>query len=215
MKRGLIMPKQLTSLTRRKSNWAALVIAVAMPLCTPANCLAQSFQDWYPNSISPPAGHQYPCALTALPKSLTGIPEADRRFINHVYAMLLQCVGAKVVMIDTLMQDHQAYASTFTRYYTETVAARKKIVSEPTPAGLEDFKNTVVAAIDEQIRFFNKAVRDRQAGQSAQQVLALPEGKKASSMLLQAWSLMTARYPGMSAQVKDSTYHHLCALDLF
>jgi hypothetical protein len=176
---------------------------------------SNGYQDWYPRSISPPAGHQYPCALTALPKDMTGIPEADRQFINHVYAMLLKCLEAKLVMIDTIMQDHQAYAGAYSRYYADTVAARQKIVSEKVPPGLVDFRNSVVNAIDLQIKFFGLAVKARQAGQSAQQVLKISEGAQASSLLQQAWGTMSSRYPSMSSAVKDSAYHHLCALDLF
>lgn len=180
-----------------------------------ASAQSSTYQDWYPTSISAPAGHTYPCALTALPKDLTGIPDGDKRFINHVYAMLLKCCQAKLVMIDELMKDNGAYSTTYAKYYADTAAARQKIATEPVPKGLESFRNSVLSAVDQQVQFFNKAVTARQQGQSAQQVLAIPEGRAASSMLFAAWSEMQTRYPSMSAPVKDSTYHHLCALDLF
>jgi hypothetical protein len=40
-------------------------------------------QDAYPTDITPPPGTRYPCALTALPRGLPGIPEADRAYVNH------------------------------------------------------------------------------------------------------------------------------------
>lgn len=129
--------------------------------------------------------------------------------------MLLKCCQAKLVMIDELMKDDGAYSSTYAKYSADTTAARLKIATEPVPKGLEKFRNSVLSAIDQQMQFFNKAVTARQQGQSAPAVLAIPEGRLASSMLLTAWSEMQAHYPSMSPSVKDSTYHHLCALDLF
>lgn len=190
-----------------------LLLVMATAWMLPAG--AQKADDWYPQSITAPAGHQYPCALTALPKDLTGIPQADRRFINHTYAMILKCLQAKLVMIDTLFQDNQSYTNAYAVYYRDVAAARQRIMSEPVPAGCEAFRNTVVAAIDKQIQYFGKATTKRGAGGSSQDVLNLPEGRTASGLLQQAWSQMASKYPSMSPAVHDSTYHHLCALDVF
>lgn len=46
-------------------------------------------------------------------------------------------------------------------------------------------------------------------------VYAVPEGRQASTRLVEAWARMEARYPGRSTETRDSIYHHLCALDLF
>lgn len=192
------------------STFVALLTALLLP--SAGWC---QFTDWYPQSITPPSGHHYPCALTALPRDLTGIPAGDKQFINHVYAMLLKCLQAKLVMIDTLMQNNQAYGGAYAQYYSQTAAYRQKIVAEPVPKGLETFRNTVVNALDTQMAFFAKAVKARQSGQSAQEVLNIPEGRTASSLLQSAWGSMASRYPSWSNPVKDSIYHHLCALDLF
>jgi len=173
------------------------------------------FQDWYPSVISPPSGHKYSCALTALPKDLTGIPASDKQFINHVYAMLLKALEAKLVMLDTLMQEHQSYGAAYARYYADTSAARQKIMAEPVPNGLLNFRNTVITAIDQQAQFFGQATKARQSGQPAQSIQNIPEGRQASATLQSAWAAMQSRYPNMSSTVRDSTYHHLCALDLF
>ena len=62
---------------------------------------AQSVSDdVYPRDITPPAGTQYPCALTALPRSLPGIPEADRAYINRTYARVLRATHAKLVLLN-------------------------------------------------------------------------------------------------------------------
>lgn len=191
-----------------------VLLAMATAWMLPA-CAQQKADDWYPQNIGPPAGHKYPCALTALPKDLTGIPPAERRFVNHTYSLILKCLQAKLVMIDTLFQPNQSYKNAYATYYRDVVAARQRLMAEPVPAGCEPFRNSVVAAIDKQIQYFGKATTLRQAGGSAQDVLNVPEGKVASAILQQAWSQMSSKYPSMSPAVHDSTYHHLCAMDVF
>lgn len=174
-----------------------------------------NYQNWYPRDISLPAGHAYPCALTAMPTNLEGVPAADRAFINHVYAMLLQCVQAKTLMVDSLRTDSAGFNQVYSSYYAKTTQARQKILAEPLPAGLQGFRDGVINALDQQILFFGKAARARASGKSFQEVMGYSEGRNASSLLINAWSAMTARYPSLSPAVSDSAYHHLCALDLF
>ena len=175
----------------------------------------QGYADWYPSSIPPPSGHQYPCALTALPKNLAGIPAGDRQFINHAYSLILKCLQAKLVMIDTLRQGGQSCSSAYARYYADTAAARQKLLSEPVPSGLEPFRNDVVNAIDQQMVFFKNAVAMSQSGRSFAELLQIPEGRAASNFLFAAFGKMSSRYSSWSPEVKDSIYHHLCALDVF
>mgnify|MGYP000042662662 CR=1 FL=1 len=177
---------------------------------------SNNYQNWYPQSIALPSGHSYPCALTALPSNLEGVPAPERAFINHIYAMLLQCVQAKTIMIDSLRRDSAGgFTQSYGTYYAKTTQARQKIMAEPVPGGLQGFRDGVVSAIDQQILFFGKASRARSAGKSFQEIIGYPEGRTASSLLIQAWGAMQSRYPNLSAPVKDSAYHHLCALDLF
>lgn len=175
---------------------------------------AQNYQNWYPRSIAPPSGYQYPCALTALPDDLTGIPAADKQFINHVYSLILKALQAKMVMLSAL-NGSSGFYSAYQTYYAAIASTRAKILAEPTPGGLESFKAQVVSAIDNQAQFFNKAQTMRQQGKSFEEVMQVPEGKTASQMLMAAWGEMAKRYPSWSPAVKDSIYHHLCALDLF
>lgn len=193
-----------------KLKWILILILCISPAESPAR--AQNYQNWYPNGINLPAGHNYPCAITALPSSLDGIPASDRAFVNHVYAMLLRCVQSKTIMLDSL-QDSPI--SAYQTYYASTTDARSKILAEPVPPGLEPFRNGVVQAIDQQLIFFKKAVQARNDGASVSDCMNFPEGRQASNYLLQAWSVMQAKYPGMSGSLRDSAYHHLCALDLF
>lgn len=203
-----------------KLQIASLIKPVIMPLLAlvflPPWALAQgNYQNWYPRDISLPSGHSYPCALTAMPANLEGIPAADRAFINHVYAMLLQCVQAKTVMVDTLRADSGGFSQAYSSYYAKTTQARQKIMAEPLPSGLQGFRDGVINALDQQILFFGKASRARASGKSFQEVMTYSEGRNASTLLIGAWSAMSARYPGLSPAVSDSAYHHLCALDLF
>jgi hypothetical protein len=203
-----------------KTSWGdsvfcfASLISVFLLSVTASGALAQSYQNWYPRSISPQNGYQYPCALTALPDNLTGIPAADKQFINHVYSQILKALQAKMVMLSAL-NGSSGFSSAYSTYYGQIAALRAKILAEPTPGGLETFKAQIVSAIDNQCSFFDKAQKMRQQGKSFDEVMQVPEGKTASQMLMAAWNEMSKRYPSWSPEVKDSIYHHLCALDLF
>lgn len=172
------------------------------------------FEDWYPSDITPPAGTQYPCALIALPHELTGVPSTDRRFINHVYSLLLKATQAKLVLLKAL-ESTEGLSGALERYLDDVKDARARLVEEPVPAGLEPFAADVLAALDLQKAFFVSAVERRGTGTSVHDVYALPEGRQASQHLLSAWGRMQQRYPAWNADLKDSMYHHLCALDLF
>jgi len=107
------------------------------------------------------------------------------------------------------------FAGAYSVYSMGIAAQRAKILAEKPPEGLEEFKTKVVGAIDNQKLFFEKAQKMRQEGKSFQEVMQLTEGRTASQMLQAAWNEMTNRYQYWSTEVKDSMYHHLCALDLF
>ena len=170
---------------------------------------------WYPQSIALPTDHKYPCALTALPRDLTGIPQSEKIYIDHAFSLLLKMVQAKVVMFDTVWWDNQQYNSAYSNYYSKTVSARQKFLQLATPKGLEGFRNDVVNGLDKQVVFFQKASQMRLQGKSAQDIMSISEGRLASSLYISAWQKISSRYPSMSAPVKDSMYHHLCALDIF
>lgn len=173
-------------------------------------------EDWYPADIAPPPGTQYPCALTALPRDLPGIPAGDRRFINHVYSMLLRATQAKLVLQKALGDGNgPRLATAHADYRRITGDALAKIRAEPVPAGLERFREDVTAALDLQRSTFEQAVKARVGGSPAGEEYRLPEGRAASERLIAAWATMTQRYPEWSAEMRDSVYHHLCALDLF
>lgn len=183
-------------------------------LTTSASCQTAG-SNWYPQSISLPANHKYPCALNPLPRDLTGIPQSEKLYIDHSFSLLLKLLQAKIVMFDTVSWDNQQYQSAYSTYYSSTVKARQKLLQLATPKELEGFRNDVINGVDKQIAFFQKAAKMRADGKSAQDIMAIPEGKLASSLFISAWQKIATRYPGMSAPVKDSMYHHLCALDIF
>lgn len=172
--------------------------------------------DWYPADIAPPPGTQYPCALTALPRDLPGIPTGDRRFINHVYSMLLRATQAKLILQKALGDGSgPRLAIAHADYRRVTGDALAKIRAEPVPSGLEKFREDVTAALDLQRSTFEQAVKARVGGGPAGEEYRLPEGRAASQRLIAAWAKMMRRYPDWSTEMRDSVYHHLCALDLF
>lgn len=205
-----------------------LIVGLAFALAPPAlshdsssqktliaqNNKSGTYQNWYPSSINLPNGLRYPCALTALPPDLKGIPKADKKYINHVYAMILKCVQAKTVMMSNLNNPARV-RNAYSKYYYDTKAALDKIRQEPAPKGLGSFRNQVVKAIMLQMTFFDKASRLAAKRTPFNKLMAIPEGKQASSLLRSAWGKMANRYPSWSHRTKDSIYHHLCALDLF
>lgn len=193
-------------------NWHLSGLFIAFALAVAPSVSAQG-SNWYPSSIQLPSGLSYPCALTPLPRDLKGIPAQDKTYINHVYAMILKCTQAKVALMAKLRKGEARNA--YSRYYYDTRDALAKIRSEPTPKGLEPFRNQVVTAITTQVTFFDKATKGAEAGKSFNELMAIPEGKQASGLLMAAWGQMSARYPSWDASTKDSIYHHLCALDVF
>jgi hypothetical protein len=176
---------------------------------------AQSVSDdVYPRDITPPAGTQYPCALTALPRSLPGIPEADRAYINRTYARVLRATHAKLVLLKALEEKHDL-AGALARYQDATGQLASKLGDDQPPDGLAPFQEDVHQALALQRTFFTKAVPLRESGAAMAQVYQIGDGRQASARLISAWGRMQARYPAWSAETKDSLFHHLCALDLF
>jgi len=172
-------------------------------------------QDWYPADVAPPPGTQYPCALTALPRDLPGIPADERLFINHVYSMVLRATRAKLVLQKALVAGGPALEAAHADYRRNTGEALAKIRAERVPSGLEEFGEDVASAIELQRMAFSRAVRARAGGEPAGQEYRAPEARGASQKLMAAWAAMTQRYSAWTPEMKDSVYHHLCALDFF
>src|SRR5262245_29176581 len=187
---------------------AALLLALSL-----AAGPARASEDAYPADITPPPGTQYHCALTALPRALPGIPEADRAYVNRTYARILRATQAKLVVLKAL-EDGRDVGEAVARYQDATSAIVERVRAEPAPAGLEPFQDDVASALALQQSFFRQAVAVRAWGTMAD-VYRIPEGRQASARLFAAWGRMSARYPAWAVETRDSIYHHLCALDLF
>jgi len=185
---------------------AALLLLLAAATGSP--------QDSYPADITPPPGTRYPCALTALPRGLPGVPEADRDYLNRTYARILRATQAKLVLLKAL-EEGRAIGSALDRYRDATSGLAARQNGERAPGGLEPFQEDVLTALALQQAFFSKAAALRQAGRGMDEVYSVAEGRQASARLIAAWSRMQARYPGWPPETRDSIYHHLCALDLF
>jgi hypothetical protein len=171
-------------------------------------------QDRYPADIAPPPGTRYPCALTALPPGLPGVPPADRAFINRTYSRVLRATQAKLVLLKAL-EEGQGMSPALARYLEQTEALAGRQKADVIPEGLGPFQQDVLAALALQQGFFRKALPLREAGRGMDAAYQLPEGRQASARLVAAFGRMQARYPSWPAETRDSIYHHLCALDLF
>jgi hypothetical protein len=171
-------------------------------------------QDSYPADIAPPPGTRYPCALTALPPGLPGVPPADRAFVNRTYSRVLRATQAKLLLLKSL-DERQGMSDALARYLGETEALAGRQKADAVPEGLGPFQKDVLAALELQQAFFRKALPLREAGRGMDAAYQMPEGRQASARLVAAFGQMQARYPSWSAETRDSIYHHLCALDLF
>ena len=193
-----------------------MIVAAALAIATAARAAEPpaAAEDVYPADITPPAGTQYPCALTALPRALPGIPEADRAYVNRTYARVLRATQAKLELLRALEEARDLPAA-HARYEETTRALAARLRAEAAPDGLAAFQEDVAQALALQQTFFARAVPLRQAGRGMPEVYQIPEGRTASARLISAWGRMQARYPSWSAETRDSIYHHLCALDLF
>jgi hypothetical protein len=171
-------------------------------------------QDSYPADITPPAGTRYPCALTALPPGLPGVPPADRAFVNRTYSRVLRATQAKLVLLKAL-EERRGLSAALARYVETTGALAGRQKTDAVPEGLAPFQQDVLTALELQQAFFRKAVPLREAGRGMDAAYQLPEGRQASARLVAAFGRMQARYPAWPPETRDSIYHHLCALDLF
>jgi hypothetical protein len=200
----------------RQSRILLLVLVLSLHAVASVDAGEAPYEDWYPADVTPPAGTSYPCALTALPRELPGIPAADRRFVNHVYSMLLKATQAKLVLLSAISRSEgAALAPAFASYRRAMDDALRKIRAEPVPPGLDGFTKDVTAALDLQRTAFEQAVQSRIQGGPPDEVFRIPQARQASQKLMAAWVKMTRRYPDWPVPMQDSIYHHLCALDLF
>jgi len=191
---------------RVRLAWLALLLSAAGA--------AARAQDAYPADIAPPPGTRYPCALTALPPGLPGVPPADRAFVNRTYSRVLRATQAKLVLLKALEQG-QGISAALAVYLEETRALAGRQEADAVPEGLAPFQLDVLAALELQQAFFRKALPLRESGRGMDVAYQVPEGRQASARLVAAFGQMQARYPAWSAETRDSIYHHLCALDLF
>ncbi len=174
---------------------------------------AAPFEDRYPVRISAPPGTSYPCAVTALPKSLDGIPPSHRCYINHAYALIIEAVHERLKVHAALWRGDSAALDV---YLGSTNAIERKFREEPEPKSLEAFKEDVLAAFKLQMEFYQGAFGRRAQGATAENACSgTPQGREGSGRLQAAWGRMQSRYPKWSPAVKDAIFHHLCALDVY
>lgn len=172
------------------------------------------YESWYPADITPPPGTKYPCAVTAMPKDLEGVPPSHKRYIDHAFSLILKAVHARLGAWEALGSPAPDPAI-LENYLAVTRDVAAKLKAEPTPWSLLPFRDDVIAGLEFQISFFEKAYPLRRSGKSFEEWSAVPEGRTASGKLITAWGRIQARYPKMSAAVSASLMHHLCALDIF
>lgn len=190
------------------------VLALLLATGCPRRAPAAPFTNRYPQDISLPMGVEYPCALTPLPIVLDGVPVEERNYVNHSCALLIGLIQAKQVLLDAMARG-RSFTSESEAYAAANAAALAGLQAEPVPDGLEGFHADLLAAVELHKSFFAEATAQMNGGATMEQIHQIPSGREASGKLLAAWNVWAARYPELAPAVKDSMYHHLCALDLF
>src|SRR6266568_7440246 len=116
----------------RRSALAATALLIAL-LAGPAGAVSASppsaAEDACPADTTPPAGTRYPCALTALPRALPGIPEGDRTYVNRTYTRILRATQAKLVLLKAL-EDGSDVPAALTRYQDATRRLAEQLAAE-------------------------------------------------------------------------------------
>lgn len=178
--------------------------------------VSSSYENWYPETLEVQGanGATYSTVLVPLPKPLGGIADSDKRYVNHVFAMLVKIVQAKQEMWQALVTN-QHVKKTYEKYSAITAKALKKIHEEPLPQNLQAFESSLDSAVQLQTNFFRKAVKLRTSKSSMDPVLRIPEAGFASKRIEKAWQQMEKTYPAWSDDTRESIYCHLHAIDLF
>src|SRR5262249_42852059 len=115
------------------SGAVALGLLLAVAASAPAQNAAPPADEDYPADIRPPAGTSYPCALTALPRGLPGIPVTERAYINHAYTRILRATQAKLVLLKAL-NERAALQAALARYREETSLQVTRLRGEAPPS---------------------------------------------------------------------------------
>ncbi|GEM_PF-3699385 len=174
-----------------------------------------AFEDLYPIDTTPPAGTQYPCPFTPLPREMAGIPPSHRGYVSHVCSLVLKAIHIRLEAWEGLGPP-QPPAGLLDRYLSETRYIVGKLKKEPTPKSMEESHKMLVEALELQMTFLQRGYEARASGQNYQQIAdGIPEGKLASGKLMSVWGCWQMRYPNASPEVVDSLMHHFCALDFY
>ncbi len=198
---------------RRLAPLLLLALAACDPIAAENEAPGRIFADWYPDDTSPPRGTAYPCAFSPLPKSLEGIPPSHHEYVNHAAGLLVKCIHQRLIVHKGLAEGSEPVLATYLEVMRTT---RDLLARETPPASLRGFHDDLVAAIDLQVKSYPEAFAARQQGKEVADALrAAPGFGQASARLHAAWTKLEQRYPGWSPAVKDSLYHHLCALDIY
>jgi hypothetical protein len=178
------------------------------------------FEDWYPTAVSPPKGLDWACPLTPLPRDLAGIPPGDHRYLNHTFSLILEASKAKIVMLNAIYAyvtkhgekvDLEAKHAAYEREMTRLLP---RIRAEEPPAGLAEFRDLLVGAIELQRDFFIRSLRAARDGQTWEEVMAVPQEEQGTKKLLLAYRILERRYGGWPSTTQQSLRSHLKALDL-
>ena len=104
----------------------------------------------------------------------------------------------------------------YNKYDKKTVQIRQAILAQHSPnKAMTKFRTAVLEALELQMTFFKKVMKRTDIRIVSDRFNAVPEGKQASDKLKKAWKVTLAEYPELSKPMRDSLFHHLCALDVF
>ncbi len=230
---GIFCAALVASLTGCPSRGAAGA-SPGKPAFNPykSNMPSDPFEDWYPESISPPEGTRYPYLLAPLPDTTT-LPGLDRPYINHVMSQMVIIARANLRLIKGVgTKEHSENFGDYNEFVGE---ALENIEAEDVPEGLRQFQDDLTGAIALQLVHFEKVARivekhmepvyEREAltevaaageiEQALKKTQGILEGEAASAKLTAAWSQLSERYADhWTDELRESIYSHFRVLDL-
>ncbi|MGE0711176.1 MAG: hypothetical protein AB7N76_29510 [Planctomycetota bacterium] len=177
----------------------------------------------YPSQIAPPPGQQWPSPILPLPEELGGVPQADRRYVEVAYAVMLEAIDARLRVIHAMkrteagqpLQDAGRTVGLdvkLKRYREHTGALLRRLDQLEVPGPLGKFHKALQEGISQQLVWIDAAVEKKIA---LAQLPELQAGKRSKYQLGRAWLLFRKAYPDLDAATAKSCESHLKALQPF
>ncbi|WP_372365989.1 peroxiredoxin family protein [Candidatus Uabimicrobium sp. HlEnr_7] len=168
----------------------------------------QAFYDIYPRNTDAPQGTKYPCAFSPLPSHLKGVPQQHHTFVAKFFAQIVKAIHARLKIHETLYNRDLSRKKRLKEYQKQlkVIVQNLKRINAPDKK-LQKIPEDIVSALLFQEKAYISFVETG--------TFSKAKGKAGSKILLKNWQQISKYYKKMNPDVKNSVYHHLCALDIY